>query len=119
MTRSTTCDHIAIPQYENLTLDLILDFGLSYKVVVDCLPVMREIRKMPRQYICNVIYTKVGEPFGKWVKKNCQERNEKFTQKHGLEIKLQARIAEAAMASTAVNRKSFLLTSLIAFFSDL
>ena len=56
--------HIALPQYENLTLDLILDFGLAYKVVVDCLPVLREIRKMPRQYICNVIYTKVGEPFG-------------------------------------------------------
>ena len=107
-----------MPQYENLTLDLILDFGLSHKAVEDCLPIMREIRKMPRQYICNVIYTKVGDPFSKWVARNCEERNEKFTQKHSLEIKLQSRIAEAALASTAVNRKSLAFCFLISFFFD-
>ena len=66
---------------------------------------MKEIRKMPRQYICNVIYTLVGEPFAKWVTLNCHERNKKFTQDHGLEIKLQSRIAEALEASTAINCK--------------
>lgn len=49
-----------MPQYENLTMDTILDFGMSYAIVVDSLPIMREIRKMPRSYICNVIYTRVG-----------------------------------------------------------
>ena len=58
---------IAVPHYENLTLDLILDFGLSYSAVVNALPIMKEIRKMPRQYLCNVIYTLVGETFKKWV----------------------------------------------------
>ena len=97
--------HITVPFYDNLTLELILDFGLAYKEVVDCFPVMREIRKMPRWYICNVIYSKVGDPFDEWVKNNCNDRNERFTQKHGLEIKLQARIAAAFESSTAVNRK--------------
>ena len=85
-------------------MDTILDFGLAYNAVVNALPVTREIRKMPRAYICNVIHTLVGEPFKKWVQKCCENRNEHFTQKHGLEIKLQARIAEAAMASTAINQ---------------
>ena len=64
-----------MPQYESLTLDLILDFGLSYPAVEAALPIMREIRKMPRAYICNIIYTLVGEAFKKWVSKNCVERN--------------------------------------------
>ena len=58
---------IAVPQYDELTLDEILDFGLSYKVVEDALPIIREIRKMPREYICNVIYTLVGEDFKEWM----------------------------------------------------
>ena len=48
-------------------MDYILDFGLGYQVVVDALPVVREIRKMPRSYVCNVIYTLVGGPFKDWV----------------------------------------------------
>ena len=48
-------------------MDLILDLGLSRRAVVNALPVLREIRKMPRGYVCNVIYTLVGEPFKKWV----------------------------------------------------
>ena len=56
-----------MPQYDELTLDEILDFGLSYKVVEDALPIIKEIRKMPRSYICNVIYTLVGEDFKEWM----------------------------------------------------
>ena len=66
---------IAVPHYENLTLDFILDFGLSYSAVINALPIMKEIRKMPRQYLCNVIYTLVGETFKKWVLDNCDVRN--------------------------------------------
>ena len=95
-----------MPHYETLTLDLILDFGLAHAAVVNALPIVRECRKMPRQYLCDLIYTLCGEPFKKWVKKRCEDRNEHFTQKHGLDIKLQARIAEAAAKSTAVNCKS-------------
>ena len=61
----------------------------------------------------------VGDPFSKWVTDNCKDRNEKFTQKHGLEIKLAARIAEAALASTAINRKFLYLSILKMFFPDL
>ena len=64
-----------MPQYDELTLDEILDFGLSYKVVEDALPILREIRKMPREYICNVIYTLVGDEFKEWMMKRVKERN--------------------------------------------
>ena len=71
---------------------------------------------MPRAYICNVIYTLVGETFKKWVNKECLARNEQFTKKQGMEIKLQSRIAEAAAASTAINRKSVFLNKVTTIF---
>jgi hypothetical protein len=58
---------IYIPQYESLKLDLILEFALTHQSVIDSLPVLREIRKMPRSYICNVIFTRLGSLFGTWV----------------------------------------------------
>ena len=108
-----------MPHYENLTLDHILEYGLSFKSVVDALPPPKETRKMPRQYLCNLIFHQVGQAFKDWVLKNCEERNENFTEKHGLEIKLQKRIAEAAAASTAVSRKSDSTPFLIFIFSSL
>ena len=72
---------------------------------------------MPRQYICNVIYTIVGDAFAKWVTKGCTERNANFSKDHGMEIKLSTRVAEAAAASTAVSRKSPFPSSMIPLFS--
>ena len=86
---------ISIPHYENFTLDIILDYGLAYAEVVDSLPVLREIRKMPRAYVCNVIYTRVGKDFKTWVQKGCRERNERLSKKHDTTITLDPRIAAA------------------------
>ena len=56
----------------------MIDYGLSHKIVVDLLPIVKEIRKMPRAYVCNIIYTRIGKPFADWVGIRCQERNEKL-----------------------------------------
>ena len=39
------------------------------------LPDGKELRKVPRQLICNVISTVVGAPFVNWVKARINERN--------------------------------------------
>ena len=60
--------HIIIPQFEGLSIDALLDYGKMYPEVMRCLPaVEKEIRKLPREYIGNVIYTIVGDPFNQWV----------------------------------------------------
>ena len=58
-------------------------------------PVVRELRKFPRQYICNVIHTVVGEPFAKWVSNRVTARNTKVAVVHNLNIKLDPRVAAA------------------------
>ena len=86
-------------------LEKILEFALSYKVVENALPPVREIWKMPRQYICNLIFTLVGAPFQAWVNERCQQRNEKIAMERDLNIELDANIAKAFHESTAISRK--------------
>ena len=97
---------INVPHYESLNLNHILDFGLSYPLVVKALPVQREIRKMPRSYICTVIYTLVGQPFKTWVDHRCEDRNRELCLKQDLLIKLDEKVAKAFLGSTNISRKS-------------
>ena len=46
--------------------------------------VQREIVKMPRAYICNIIYTFAGEPFAEFVNGKVRARNQKIQQEHSI-----------------------------------
>ena len=53
--------HISIPQFEGLSIESFLEFSKGYTKVRDALPeVQKELVKMPRQYIANIIHTIVG-----------------------------------------------------------
>ena len=41
------------------------------------LPCEKEIVKLPKQYLVNVIYTVVGQQFSDWVRAKIEERNAK------------------------------------------
>ena len=72
---------------------------------MNALPVEAEIKKLPRQYIANVIYTLVGDPFYQWVQLKINERNEKVKQQMNINIQMDPRVAEAFRNSTAVSSK--------------
>ncbi len=58
----------------------MLAFGEQYPEVMEALPsVNKEIHKLPRAYIANVIHTIVGKPFVKWINKRVNDRNMKVT----------------------------------------
>ena len=78
---------------------------MSHREVVDALPIVREIRKMPRGYVCNVIYTLIGDPFKKWVTDRCTLRNDKLASDHNTAIHLDPRIAAAFEASGFVSQQ--------------
>ena len=61
--------HIIIPQFEGLAIDDLLGYAGQYPEVMRALPMaQKEIRKLPREYIGNIIYTLVGSDFRDWVK---------------------------------------------------
>jgi len=99
--------HIPIPQFEGLTFEAILEYARNRPDVMRCLPVVeKEIDKLPRQYLANIVYTKVGKPFFDWVDNKIQARNAKVTNDKDLIIEMDEDIARVFQASTAVSGKS-------------
>ena len=69
---------IHIPQYEGLKVETMLDFAQLHPQVLEHLPVAKEIKKLSRAYLGNVIYTIVGNPFKEWVDGKIKERHAKI-----------------------------------------
>ena len=98
--------HIVIPQFDGLAIEDLLAYASNYPEVMRALPVtQKEIRKLPRQYIGNIIHTIVGEPFKKWVHDRVEARNLKVAEEGDMMIELDPEIAEIYRASNAVSGK--------------
>ena len=69
---------LQVPHFEHLSIEDILEFASSHNggVAMMALPESRkEVTKLPRAYIANVIYSETGEPFLEWMKLRVQARN--------------------------------------------
>ena len=98
--------HISVPHYEKLTLETIREFCQQHENEIDrYLPDSRELHKVSRQWICNIIASVLGTTFTDWVRNIIEERNDEVTEKKGLEIELDQDIFAAFQMSTAVSRK--------------
>lgn len=63
------CDQVKymfVPQYESLSIERILEKAQQWLEVWNYLPDERDIHRLPRQWLINVIFTLVGEPFQEW-----------------------------------------------------
>jgi len=63
-----------------------------------------EAKKFPKPYLCNLIYTLVGDDFKQWVKTQINTRNERVAVEANLNIEMDPAIAAAFNNSTAVSR---------------
>ena len=64
--RIIKCDDIRVvdvPQFEGLAIKDIFEFAHNSSEVENALPPPKEIAKLSRAYLSNVIYTIMGEPF--------------------------------------------------------
>ena len=69
--------HITVPHFEGLKIETMLEYAESKPFVMAGLPsIKREREALPRQYVANVLYTKIGEPFKTWVNGLVDERHE-------------------------------------------
>ena len=98
--------HISVPYYESLSIQKIQEFCQQHPNAIDSyLPIPRELHKISREWIYNVVATILGETFTDWVKDQIEDRNEEVKDKRKLDIELDADVAAAFRASTAVSRK--------------
>ena len=57
-----------IPHYKGLTIETMLEFASDYDKISQALPSeSREVMKLARAYVANIIYTLVDQAFADWV----------------------------------------------------
>ena len=94
-----------VPQYETLTVEKILGKAKTIDNVAYLLPDKdEETAKFTKSYICNLVYTVVGEDFKAWVKEQINSRNEIVATKQKLLVNMDAEIANAFYKSTHVSQ---------------
>ena len=108
--------HISIPQYEGLNVLDMAGFVKKHNAVNGYLPDGKEVLKMPKGWIANVINTVKGKEFTAWVKERIEERNAKLLVEKGLAIEMDAEVAEAFNASTKTSSKCLLCLATDPFF---
>ena len=99
---------INVPYYEGLTIEKLLEASQQYPILNDYLPDKRDISRLPRQWIVNLIYTLVGDDFKHWVAEKIRSRNDRIASKYDLMLDLDPAIAKAFMASSMVSSKFYL-----------
>ena len=79
MIKADAVKTIHVPHFEGLTTTTMLYHAQNLPGVMKAFPIEpREVEKLPRSYIGNVIYTIVGSPFKKWVDEKIAERTKKI-----------------------------------------
>ena len=88
-----------------------MNHAMGIDAVKERLPDPKDIMRLPKQYLINVVYTIVGQQFAQWVKEKVEERNNKVSVDKGLLIEVDDEIANAFAASTAISQFVNLLLS--------
>lgn len=65
----------------------------------------REVDKLPRAYVSNLIFTIVGSRFKEWVEQKVQDRTNKIMQDQDMAIEMDPEVYKAFKASTNVSGK--------------
>ena len=89
--KSTDVQHCTLPQFEGLFLPDLLDYARAFNhgEILRALPsIDREIHKLPREYVANIIQTLAKGDFSTWVRRRIQARNEKLASDREMGIKM-------------------------------
>ena len=103
--KNENAKHLPVPQYEGLGTADILDWCGDHPIVLEYLPDEREIRKIPKQWLINLVYSLVGNDFKAWVRQQIDARNEKHVVSHNLMVALDPEIQKCFKNSTAISSK--------------
>ena len=70
------------------------------------MPDDKDMDRIPRAWVANVIYTIVGQPFRDFVNEQIERRNQTLISKRDLNITMDQAIFNAFQQSTSVSSKS-------------
>ena len=65
--KNTAVMTLYAPQYDNLRVEDIMEQAFKFKETADYLPPLKDQHRLPRQFLINLVYSIVGEPFKLWL----------------------------------------------------
>ena len=102
--KGTDMKSMHVPMYNQLSVEEFIKLIKDHPFVQMCLPDReKEMKKMGRQYLINVLYTRLGEKFKKQVDKRVDARHQEVKEEGNKFIELDAEMAELFKASKAVS----------------
>lgn len=98
--------HLFVPHYKSLTVaKILLHCHEHHDGVFEYLPIEKEQKQLPRPWLCDLIFSVVGEPFSEWVTLKSNDRNQELIKKRDVEVELTEEIAELLRNTTHVSSK--------------
>ena len=97
--------HLFVPMYETLSVRYILDVADAHAEVLEYLPDQKDVPRLPRQWIINVLFTILGGDFADWVDQHVKARNTGRLEEKQQLIELDPAIARAFQQSTHVSTR--------------
>ena len=94
-----------LPAFDGLTREDILEYGSKNKTVAEYLPDERDIPRLPRQFLIDLMYALCKTLFKEWADEKMDERHAKLAAKNDLLIKLDPNIAKAFASSKNISSK--------------
>jgi len=92
--------HLHVPQFEGLTMTDLIEYANGFPDVMIRLPIEKEIERLPRDYVADIIFTMVGRPFAQWRDQRIDERNHRVALKNNEYCGLAPEVAAAVQRST-------------------
>ena len=83
------------PVYKGLSIENFLEKAYQSEIVMLHLPDKRDLHRLPRQYIVNVMYSLLGDPIRLMVKEAITARNDLVAENRNLIIDLDPAVAHA------------------------
>ena len=84
-----------VPVYKGLSIENFLEKAFQSEIVMQHLPDKRDLHRLPRQYIVNVMYSILGDPIRLMVKEAIRARNDIVAENRNLLIELDPAVANA------------------------
>ena len=102
------CDSVKVlfaPQYESLSISEVLKKARDWELVWQYLPDERDLHRLPRSWLVNLIFSVVGGPFRDWVDARVEERNAKHVDDNNKMIAVDPEVLAAFRSSTHISSK--------------
>ena len=91
--------------YKGLTIADILEKGKECSELANYLPEERDLDRLPKQWLSDITFTVMKEPFKNWVSERVKIRNDTIAENRNLIIDLDPAVAEAFKNSINISSK--------------